>query len=80
MVLFMSVSGLSLFAFGTTEVPEIPPVTSGTQYLSPNGDGVQDDATLKFSVKLYVKSEEGYVPEYGLRIIDSSGEVVCRKD
>ncbi len=78
-VLFLSVSGLSLFAFGSAEVPEIPPVTSGTQYLSPNGDGVMDDATLKFSVKIYVKSEEGYVPEYGLRITDSAGNVVAEK-
>lgn len=78
-VLFLSVSGLSVFAFGTAEVPEIPPVTSGTQYLSPNNDGVQDEATLKFSVKIYVKSEEGYVPEYGLRIVDSAGNVVAEK-
>jgi flagellar hook assembly protein FlgD len=79
LVLFLCVSGVSLFAFGATEVPEIPPVTSGTQYLSPNADGIQDEATLKFSVKLYVKSDEGYVPEYGLRILDPSGEVVAEK-
>ena len=78
-VLFLLVSGLSLFAAGAKEVPDIPPVTSGTQYLSPNGDGVQDEATLKFSVKIYVKSKEGYVPEYGLRISDSAGNVVAEK-
>jgi len=79
LVLFLCVSGVSLFAAGAPEVPEIPPTTSGTQYLSPNDDGVQDDATLSFSVKLYVQSEAGYVPEYGLRIIDPSGEVVAEK-
>ena len=78
-VLFLSVSSITLFAFGAAEVPEIPPITSGTQYLSPNGDGVQDEATLKFSVKIYVKSDEGYVPEYGLRISDSAGNVVAEK-
>ena len=78
-VLLLSISGFSLFAFGTVEVPEIPPVTSGTQYISPNGDGVQDQATLKFSVKIYVKSEEGYIPEYGLKISDSAGNVVAEK-
>ena len=78
-VLFLTAVILSVSAAGKTEVPEIPPVTSGTQYLSPNGDGIQDDATLKFSVRLYVKSDEGYVPEYGLRITDSSGTVVAEK-
>ncbi|MDC7226427.1 MAG: FlgD immunoglobulin-like domain containing protein [Spirochaetales bacterium] len=78
-VLFLSVASISVFAFGTAEVPEIPPVTSGTQYLSPNGDGIQDEATLDFSVKIYVKSDDGYVPEYGLRISDSSGNVVAEK-
>ena len=79
LVFMFCVSGVSLFAFGATEVPEIPPVTSGTQYLSPNGDGIQDDATLKFSVKLYVKSDKGYVPEYGLRILDPAGEIVAER-
>ncbi len=78
-LLFLSVSSLSLFAFGSVEVPEIPPVTSGPQYFSPNGDGVQDQATLSFSVKLYVKSDEGYVPEYGLRITDPSGKAVAER-
>ncbi|HAK44508.1 MAG TPA: hypothetical protein DCO79_01115, partial [Spirochaeta sp.] len=32
-----------------------------------------------FSVKIYVKSDEGYVPEYGLRISDSSGNTVAEK-
>ena len=78
LVLFIvSVSGL--YAFGTKEVPEIPPITSGAQYMSPNGDGVQDEATLDFKVKIYVQSEKGYVPEYGMRIIDPAGNVVAEK-
>ena len=65
-----------LFAGGNKEVPEIPPVTSGTQYISPNGDSVQDTATLSFSVNIHVKSKEGYVPKYGLQIIAPDGTVV----
>ena len=65
-----------LFAFGNKEVPDVPPITSGTQYLSPDSNGVQDSAVLSFSVKVYVKSDEGYVPEYGLQILDSSGKVM----
>ncbi len=72
------IAGLSsvLFAFGNREVPVIPPVTSGTQYISPNGDGVQDSAVLKFSVTVYVKSKEGYVPEYGIQILDAAGNIL----
>ena len=79
MTLLLVVSGAAIFAFGTQEVPEIPPITSGPQYLSPNGDGVQDEATLSFSVKIYVQSEEGYVPEYGMRILDKAGNVVAER-
>ncbi len=69
-------SAQALFAGGNKEVPDIPPVTSGVQYLSPNGDGVQDTAELEFTVKLYVKSDTGYVPEYGLQIVSESGTAV----
>ena len=75
-VLIFVFAGLSLYAGGQPEVPRIPPVTSGTQYLSPNGDGVQDEATIDFSVTIYVKSKEGYIPEYGLEIRDPQGEIV----
>ncbi len=78
-VFLLIVSAASMYAFGTKEIPEIPPVTSGTQYISPNGDGIQDEATLDFSVKLYVKSDKGYVPEYGLKILDSDGTIVAQK-
>jgi len=72
-------SSAFLFAGGNKEVPEIPPVTSGTQYISPNGDGVQEEATLEFSVRLFVKSKEGYVPEYGLKLLDPAGKVVAQE-
>jgi len=79
-IILLLVMGLMItgfgFAFGNKEIPEIPPVTSGTQYISPNGDGVQDSAVLNFSVKVYVKSDEGYVPEYGIQILDSSEKVL----
>ena len=65
-----------LFAGGNKEMPDVPPITSGTQYFSPDSNGVQDTAVLSFSVKVYVKSDEGYVPEYGLQILDSSGTVM----
>ena len=77
MILFLfSFAAGGLFAGGKTEAPELPPVTSGTQYLSPNGDGVKDSAELSFTVKLYVKSDEGYVPGYGLIITAPDGEIV----
>ncbi|MBN2049573.1 MAG: Ig-like domain repeat protein [Spirochaetales bacterium] len=76
MSLFVFVVLGGLFAAGKTEAPELPPVTSGTQYLSPNGDGVQDTAVLSFTVRLYVKSDQGYVPGYGLTITSPEGEVV----
>lgn len=68
--------GFVAFAGGQPEIPEIPPITSGTQYLSPNGDGVKETAAIQFSVTIYVKSKEGYVPEYGLEIKDQSGEII----
>ncbi|MBN2509478.1 MAG: gliding motility-associated C-terminal domain-containing protein [Spirochaetales bacterium] len=74
--LFFLVSCGMLFAGGNKEVPEIPPVSSGTQYISPNGDGVQDAATLSFTVNIHVKSKEGYVPLYGLQIIAPDGSIV----
>jgi len=65
-----------LFGAGNKEIPDVPPVTSGTQYFSPDSNGVKDTAVLSFSVKVYVKSDEGYVPEYGIQILDSSGDVM----
>jgi flagellar hook assembly protein FlgD len=71
-VLLLTAGGM-LFAGGTPETPELPTTTSGTQYLSPNGDGVQEDATVTFSAALYVKSEAGYIPKYGLQILPPDG-------
>ncbi len=65
-----------LFGAGNKEIPYVPPVTSGTQYFSPDSNGVKDTAVLSFSVKVYVKSDEGYVPEYGIQILDLSGDVM----
>jgi len=65
-----------LFAGGNKEVPEVPTVTSGTQYISPNGDGVQDSATLRFTAKVYVKSKQGYIPEYGIQIFNEANKLV----
>ncbi|WP_321992775.1 FlgD immunoglobulin-like domain containing protein [Marispirochaeta aestuarii] len=65
-----------LFAGGNKEVPEVPAVTSGTQYISPNGDGIQDSATLQFTAKVYVKSKQGYIPEYGIQIFNESDTLV----
>jgi hypothetical protein len=74
LVLFL-IAG-QLFAGGNKEIPDVPPITSGPQYFSPDSNGVQDTAVLSFSVKVYVKSVEGYVPEYGLQILDSAGKVM----
>ena len=76
-LLFFSVA--LAFAGGTREVPQIPPVTTGVQYISPNGDDIQEEATLEFTVTLYLKSSEGYVPEYGLEILDNNGNIVASK-
>ncbi len=65
-----------VFAFGNKEVPEAELSTSGTQYISPNGDGIQDEATLEFKFTVYVKSDEGYVPEYGISLAASDGKVI----
>lgn len=62
-----------VFAGGAKEVPDFQKVTSGNQYISPNGDSVQDEAVMDFTVTLMVKSEEGYIPEYGLMILDEQG-------
>jgi flagellar hook assembly protein FlgD len=73
----LTLGGAALaFAGGSTEVPEADVATSGTQYLSPNGDGIQDSGTISFEVTIYVKSLEGYVPEYGIRLLDTEGEII----
>lgn len=73
---FALIMTVGLFAGGNQEVPEVPSVSSGTQYISPNGDGIQDSATLEFTAKVYVKSDQGYIPEYGIQIFDEGGTLV----
>ncbi len=75
LLIFIVIAG-PLFARGNKEAPDVPPITSGIQYLSPDSNEVQDTATLSFSVKVYVKSDEGYLPEYGLQIVDSTGDIM----
>ena len=78
-IILLSLSVSLVFAGGNKEIPEIPPVTTGVQYISPNGDDIQEEATLEFTVALYVKSKEGYVPEYGMELLDSSGQVIAQE-
>ena len=70
--------GLSFFLYagGKKEAPVIPEVTRDTQIISPNGDGVQDDAELTFRVRVFVKSSTGFVPEYGIKIVSPDGSVM----
>jgi flagellar hook assembly protein FlgD len=75
-LIFSLIMSVGLYAGGNKEVPEVPPISSGTQYISPNGDGVQDSASLEFIAKVYVKSKEGYIPEYGIQIFNQAGTLV----
>ena len=75
-VIFLFLLTFSVFAGGNKEVPDLEVATSGTQYISPDGNGIKDNAELSFKVKLYVKSKKGYVPLYGLRIKDKSGNII----
>lgn len=74
-VLF-AVSASWVFAAASNEQPATEVHSSGTQYISPNGDDIQESSELSFAVTIYVKSLEGYIPEYGLRILDSSQNVI----
>ena len=66
----------SIYAGGKREEPALEVSTSGLQYISPNNDGIKDSAELFFTVSLYAKSRDGYVPEYGIKINDDSGNPV----
>jgi flagellar hook assembly protein FlgD len=63
------------YARGNKEPPTISE-TSGPHYFNPAGSAEQNTATLEFQVKLYVKSEEGYIPESNLTIVDDAGNTV----
>jgi len=73
--IFFSVP-LAIFAGGTPEAPAAEIQTEGPKYISPNGDDIQDNASLTFKASLYVKSKEGYVPSYGLRIKKDDGTLI----
>ena len=75
-VLLVILLGSPLFGGGHKEVPGLNLATSGTQYISPNDDDIQDEAELSFSITVHVKSDEGYVPEYGMQILDPAGTQV----
>ena len=75
-IFFFILIVFSVSAGGNKEVPDLEVSTSGTQYISPDGNGVQDSAELDFKVKIYVKSKTGYVPQYGLKIKNSAGDVI----
>ena len=70
------VAALPLFARGNKEPPVVAEYPTEAQYLSPNGDNVQEAAKLDFKVTLRVKSKEGYVPTYGLRV--KQGDAIVR--
>lgn len=64
-----------LFAASNKEMPVVH-TDADFVYLSPNDDGIQDTGVISFSVEIVVKSEAGYVPEYGFTIKDEDGETV----
>jgi len=69
-------AAVPLFAGGNKEPPVVSEFPTAPQYLSPNGDNVQEAAKIDFKVTLRVKSKQGYVPKYGLRI--KKGEAIVR--
>ena len=75
-LLILIMVSVSLHAGGKREEPSLTVTKYGTQYISPDNNKVQDSAELKFKVELYVKSKQGYVPEYGVKVIDKAGKTV----
>jgi flagellar hook assembly protein FlgD/outer membrane protein OmpA-like peptidoglycan-associated protein len=65
-----------VFAGGNKEAPVVSDYPKEPAYLSPNGDNVQDNAKIDFTVRLRIKSKKGYVPTYGLRI--KRGDAIVR--
>jgi outer membrane protein OmpA-like peptidoglycan-associated protein/flagellar hook assembly protein FlgD len=64
------------FAGGHKEKPVITVISESPQYLSPNDDGVQDTATGEFTVRIKIKSKEGYIPQYAIQVSNSDGEMI----
>ena len=76
-VAYTLMSATLAFAGGDPEEPPATQIrTSGTQYISPNADGIQESAEISFEVTIFVKSDEGYIPEYGIQVLDSAGNAV----
>ncbi len=75
LILLLIIIPLSVYARGNKEPPTISE-TSGPHYFNPSGGEGQNTATLEFQVKVYVKSEEGYIPKSSITIVDSSGAAV----
>ena len=63
------------FARGQKDAPVILE-SDGPQYVSPNNDGIKDTAVLGFTVKVKLRSLAGYIPKYGIQVIDKDGNVV----
>lgn len=66
---------VGVFARGQKDAPVILE-SDGPQYVSPNNDGVKDTAVLGFTVKVKLRSLAGYIPKYGIQVIDKDGNVV----
>ncbi|MBN2535184.1 MAG: gliding motility-associated C-terminal domain-containing protein [Spirochaetales bacterium] len=74
-IIFIIVQGLC-YSGGHKEKPVITVMTESPQYLSPNNDGVQDTAVCKVSIHIKIKSKDGFVPQYAIKISNSAGEMV----
>lgn len=72
---FMALLALGAFARGQKDAPVILE-SDGPQYVSPNHDGIKDTAVLGFTVKIKLRSLAGYIPKYGIQVIDKDGNVV----
>ena len=71
----MALLALGAFARGQKDAPVILE-SDGPQYVSPNHDGIKDTAVLGFTVKIKLRSLAGYIPKYGIQVIDKDGNVV----
>ncbi len=66
---------LNVFAKGTKEQPIIE-LNEKPTYISPNNDNVKDSDALKVKMTLYLRSENGYIPRYGLSIVSPDEKIV----
>lgn len=75
LTLLMIASATLLQARGNKEAPDVQ-TSEGHSILSPNGDGIQDEITIRFSLKLFLKSDQGYLPELRMEILSDEGLAV----